>query len=268
METIHSKDGTLIVYEKTGNGPPLILVHGTGTDHMRWKTVVPKLEGKYKVYAVDRRGRGGSGDTQPYSIEREYEDIAAIVDSIPEPVNLLGHSYGALCSLEAAMRTENLNKLILYEPSIRFDGGSFPPEVVREIKSSLEAGDRDGAVAIFLRYIALVSEDEIKLQRSLPAWQGKMALAHTILRELQAPANYRFEPKRLQNIKVPSLLLLGGESPNYRKTAVERLHAALPNSRIAVMPGQQHIAMSTAPELFLRKVFDFLAEPALELEKQ
>jgi pimeloyl-ACP methyl ester carboxylesterase len=200
MDNIRSKDGTLIAYEKTGRGSPVLLVHGTAADHTRWKPILAALEARFSVYAVDRRGRGGSGDTLPYSIEREYEDIAAIVDSIPERVNLLGHSYGALCSLEAAMRTKNLNKLILYEPPIRFDGFSFPQEVVADIKTRLQAGDRDGAVATFLRYIALVPEDDLRILRSLPAWEGRMAAAHTLLRELQEPAKYKFEPKRLQNI--------------------------------------------------------------------
>jgi len=259
MESIRSRDNTSIAYEKSGQGAPLVLVHGTSADHTRWKPVLPPLEAKFTVYSVDRRGRGGSGDSQPYAIEREYEDIAALVDSIPEPVNLLGHSYGALCSLEAALRTKNLRRLILYEPPIPVEGMSFNfPRVMAEMQARLAAGDRDGVVTTFLHEIAEIPADELKMLRSLPAWQGRLAAAHTILRELQGPPEYRIQPERLQQIRIPTLLLLGGASPAYRKMVAEQLHAALPNSRIAVMPGQQHTAMNTAPELFIKEVLAFL----------
>ena len=115
MDRVRSKDGTLIAYERSGTGPALVLVHGTTADHTRWASVLPMLEQRFTAYAVDRRGRGQSDDSAVYSIEREYEDIAAVVASIQGPVNLLGHSYGALCSLEAALLATNLNKLILPE---------------------------------------------------------------------------------------------------------------------------------------------------------
>ena len=108
METIRSKDGTRIAYERSGAGPALVLVHGTTADHTRWAPVLPMLERIFTVYAVDRRGRGQSGDAADYSIEREYEDIAAVVSSIPGPVNLLGHSYGALIYSDNFCRRKKL----------------------------------------------------------------------------------------------------------------------------------------------------------------
>src|SRR5689334_8539504 len=102
MMTVKSKDGTPIAVAKSGHGPPLVLVHGTTADHTRWKPILPKLEEKFTVYAIDRRGRGGSGDSANYAFEIEFDDVAAVVDSIGEPVFLLGHSYGAICSLEAS----------------------------------------------------------------------------------------------------------------------------------------------------------------------
>src|SRR2546427_11923210 len=101
MNKIQSKDGTQIAYAVSGAGPPLILIHGTTADHTRWASVSSAFEGRFTFYAVDRRGRGESGDTNPYAIEREFEDIAAVINSIPGPVNVLGHSYGAICALEA-----------------------------------------------------------------------------------------------------------------------------------------------------------------------
>jgi pimeloyl-ACP methyl ester carboxylesterase len=98
---VTSKDGTSIASWQSGSGPPLVLVHGTTRDHYAWDQVLPALSQQFTVYAVDRRGRGASEDGPIYTIEREFEDIAAVVDSF-SPVNLLGHSYGGICSLEAA----------------------------------------------------------------------------------------------------------------------------------------------------------------------
>jgi pimeloyl-ACP methyl ester carboxylesterase len=105
METIHSKDGTPIAHQRSGIGAPLVLVHGTGGAYTRWEPILTALQTHFTVYAVDRRGRGESGDADTYAIEREFEDIAAIVDSLGEPALLLGHSFGAICALEAALLT-------------------------------------------------------------------------------------------------------------------------------------------------------------------
>jgi pimeloyl-ACP methyl ester carboxylesterase len=147
MVKIKSMDGTLIAYMRSGSGPPLLLVHGTTADHTRWPAVLPAFEEKFTVYAVDRRGRGESGDNEPYKIEREFEDIAAVIDSIHGPVNVLGHSYGALCCLESALLTENIAKLILYEPYIHTGIDVYPPGIADRIQALVDAGDRDGAVS-------------------------------------------------------------------------------------------------------------------------
>jgi pimeloyl-ACP methyl ester carboxylesterase len=122
IETIPSKDGTLIAYQRSGEGPPLILVHGTGGSHVRWAPILSALEPHFGLYAVDRRGRGESGDAASYAIEREFEDVAALVEAIGQPVYLLGHSYGGICALEAARLTQHIRKLILYEPPITSPG--------------------------------------------------------------------------------------------------------------------------------------------------
>ncbi len=259
MNQVRSRDGTLIAYEQSGTGPALVLVHGTTADHTRWAPVLPMLEQKFTVYAIDRRGRGQSGDSADYSIEREYEDIAAVVASIPGPVNLLGHSYGALCSLEAALRVANLNRLILYEPAIWVGVNFYPPDVRARIQALLDSGDRAEALLIFFREIVGMSEQEIALMREEPAWSVRMAAAHTIPREF-ADEDYILDPLRFKNLNVPTMLLQGGESPDFLKAATEAVHAALPNSRIVVMPGQQHIAMSTAPQMFVSLVTEFLME--------
>jgi pimeloyl-ACP methyl ester carboxylesterase len=260
MVKIKSMDGTLIAYLRSGSGPPLLLVHGTTADHTRWPAVLPAFEEKFTVYAVDRRGRGESGDNEPYTIEREFEDIAAVIDSIHGPVNVLGHSYGALCCLESALLTENIAKLILYEPYIHTGIDVYPPGIADRIQALVDAGDRDGAVSTMFREIAGMPEQELEMLRSLSSWKVRVAAAHTIARETRAEEEHKFIPERFRELHVPTLLLLGGESPAFMKRATEVIHEALPNSRIAVMPGQQHIAMNTAPDLFAGEVIKFLQQ--------
>ena len=257
VDKVKSKDGTLIAYERSGTGPALVLVHGTTADHTRWEPVIHLLERKFTIYAVDRRGRGQSGDSPVYSIELEYEDIAVVVSSIQEPVNLLGHSYGALISLEAALRVPNLHKLILYEPYFSVGETLYPPGVREQIQALINSGDRDGALRVFFRKILGMPEDQVGELRNDPAWAARLAAAHTIPREF-ADEDYILDPQRFKNLRVPTMLLQGGESPEALKEATKRVNAALSNSRIVVMPGQQHIAMRTAPEMFVRLVIEFL----------
>lgn len=256
--TIASRDGTRIAYTRSGQGLPLVLVHGTTADHTRWVPILPALEERFTVYGVDRRGRGASGDREEYAIEREFEDVAALVDSLPEPANLLGHSYGALCSLEAALRAENLHKLVLYEPPIPSGIEIYPSEVAARIQTLVDAGDREGAVVTFFREIVHAPPHELEQLRSLPSWPARVAAAHTIPREMRGSEGYVFEPERFSRLGTPTLLLLGGDSPPFFKAAIEAVHTALPGSRIVVLPGQQHTAINTAPELFGHEVVQFL----------
>jgi len=263
MQTVTSKDGTRIAFWRSGAGAPLVLVHGTSADHIRWAPVLPGLEASFTVYAVDRRGRGGSGDNANYALERETEDVAAVVDSIGGPVNVLGHSYGAICSLGAALRTTHLSRLVLYEPPLSVDGSNMnPQEPLKKMREQLAADDRDGMVATFMTAFVRMPPRELEMMRAAPAWQGRIAAAHTILREVDdESARYSFDPGKLRNMKTPTLLLQGGDSPAFLKAAVNMLNGQLPDSRIVVMPGQQHAAMNTAPDLFLQDVLGFLAVP-------
>jgi pimeloyl-ACP methyl ester carboxylesterase len=262
--TITAPDGVPIACYRSGAGPALVVVHGTTADHTRWAPVLPALAERFTVYAVDRRGRGASGDAPAYAIEREFEDVAAVVDAASDaiggPVDLLGHSYGALCAMEAALRTGHLRRLILYEPPVPTGIEIYPPATVARIQASLEAGDREGAVTTFFRDVAMVPPHELELLRSVPAWPARVAAAHTILREMRGSEGYQFDAGRFAALQVPTLMLLGGDSPPFLKRATEVVQAALPHSRIAVMPGQQHTAMNTAPALFVREVLGFLTE--------
>jgi pimeloyl-ACP methyl ester carboxylesterase len=259
MYKIQSKDGTQIGCQRSGSGPPLVLIHGASADLTRWAPILPALEMHFTVYAMDRRGRGGSGDAESYAIQREFEDVAALIDSVAEggKVDVLGHSFGGLCAFEAALLTSNIRQLVLYEPAS--PGFQEPPDTIARMRQQLEAGDRDGLLSTFLLGAAGLTPAELELMRSVPAWQGRVAAAHTILRELDGLAALPpFDAERFRRLETPTLLLLGGDSVAVYRETIEQIHSMLPNSQIVVMPGQQHIAMNTAPELFLREVLGFL----------
>jgi pimeloyl-ACP methyl ester carboxylesterase len=260
MRVFTSKDGTPIACFVSGSGPPLVLVHGTAADHTRWMPVLPALEAHHTVHACDRRGRGASGDNADYAIEREAEDVAAVVDGIGGPVDLLGHSYGAICALEAATRAKNIRHLVLYEPPIPTGAPISPPGVVERLQAKLDAGDREGAVVDFHIEVPRMSKEQVAKMRELPAWQASVGAAHTLLRELRGCDEYVFVPERFKRVTAPTLLLYGDASPGFFRAATEMVHDAIPSSKIVVMAGQQHTAMDTATELFARDVLDFLED--------
>jgi pimeloyl-ACP methyl ester carboxylesterase len=262
MEQIHSIDGTVIGYQRSGEGSPLVLVHGTSADHRRWSKVSPHFERHFTVYAMDRRGRGGSGDSLDYDVMREAEDVAAVVDAAGEqsdvPVCLLGHSYGAVCSLEAALLTDNLSQLILYEPPLPTGLPMYAPDVPDRIQSLVDSGEFEAALEVHFREIVRMPEHELEVYRKLPMWQGRIQLAPTLPREMVIDQTYRFDSKKFADFHVPTLLLLGSDSPPIFRRAIVLLESALPTSRVVEMPGQQHIAMDTNPELFVREVLHYL----------
>jgi pimeloyl-ACP methyl ester carboxylesterase len=261
MEKVKSYDGTQIAYYRSGTGPPLILVPGTGAANPVAWPVVPVLEQHFTVYAVDRRGHGMSGDSPTYALEREFEDIAAVVDAIGE-ANVLGHSFGGLCVLEAALLTPNIRKLILYEwiPITRPGEPVYPEGFLERLDAMVEAGDREGVVIAHYSENVGMTPAEIEQFKSSPAWPERVALAHTVPRELRVDEQYRFDPSRFKDLHSPTLLLAGADSPEIFKDGTAALNAALPNSRVVVMPGQEHIAMYTAPDLFLHEILIFLIE--------
>jgi pimeloyl-ACP methyl ester carboxylesterase len=263
LEKVRLSDGTPIAFYRSGSGPPLVLVAGAGAANPLAWPVVPALEGRFRVYAVDRRGHGQSGDGPNYMLEREFEDIAAVVDSIGEPVHLLRHSFGALCALEGALRTQKVRKLVLYEgvSGPRSGEALYPLGFFERLEALLESGDREGLLIAHYTENAGITPAEMEGFKASPAWPERVAIAHTVPRELRADAGYRLDPGRFKDLRTPTLLLLGGDSPDVMKEGTTALQAALPNSKIAVLPGQEHIAMYSAPELFLEAVLGFLTGP-------
>lgn len=257
IEHVNSPDGTVIGFRRSGSGPPLLLVHGTTADHRRWSAVTPLFETYFTVLAMDRRGRGSSGDATPYNFMREAEDVMAVIEAIGEPVFVLGHSFGGRCSLEASLLTDQIDRLILYEPPI----AALSPEtqsVLLRMQSSIARGELEVALAVFFREIVGMPEPELETYRRLPMWEARIPLAPTIPRELAIDQVQPFNPERFAGLETPILLMVGGDSPALFQQAIELLHQTLPNNRVAVLPGQRHVAMDTAPELFAEAVLSYL----------
>jgi pimeloyl-ACP methyl ester carboxylesterase len=255
-----SRDGLVISCRQSGTGRPLLLVHGTTADHRSWDQITPLLTPYFTILALDRRGRGGSGDSSDHDLPREAEDIVAVVEAIGEPVYLLGHSYGALCSLEAALRTAQIDRLILYEPGLTTGIPLYPPGVPERMQALIDRGELEAAMDVLFREVVRMPEHELAEYRQSPLWADRLPLAATIPREMAAELAYRFDAARFADLQTPTMLLTGGDSPSALRQATELIAAALPNSRIVILPGQQHIAYRTAPELFAREVLNFLLE--------
>ena len=261
MEKVKSSDGTLIAYHCKGTGTPLVLVAGMGAANPMTWPVVPVLVEHFRVCAVDRRGRGESGDGSSYALEREFEDIVAVLDSIGEPAFLLGHSFAALLALESALLIGDLRRLILYEPLIpRLDVPAYPDGHVDRLEAQLKAGDREGALIVHLRQDAGLTADEIGKLMASPAWPARLATVDTLPREKRSKERYKFDAQRFKDLRTPTLILVGGESSPDFKESAETVHKVLPNSQIAILPGQRHVAMYAAPELFIKAVLPFLSD--------
>lgn len=261
-----SCDGTEIAYWTTGDGPPLVVVHGAPADHTRWRPLLPYLESYFTVHALDRRGRGESGDGPNYTLDREYEDVASVVDAVADacgsPVDLYGHSHGGIVAFGAATLTSNLRKLVLYEgwPAPDPTVYALPPGVEERMNALLEHGDRDGVVEMLFRSSELISDDDWKAFRSAPSWPGRVAAAHTIARECRAESAARLDPLIAAKITVPVLLITGENSRDPSHAAIEAVRAALPDARIVVIEGQEHVADVIVPDVFARHLVAFLQD--------
>jgi pimeloyl-ACP methyl ester carboxylesterase len=256
---VFSADGTPITFEQVGSGSPLLLVHGTGADRTRWAAVLPQLAQQFTVYSIDRRGHGSTGDTDPYAVEREYEDIAAVAAEVGGPVDVVGHSFGAACVLGAAPLISNLCRLVLYEPPLLHEPQmSLRAELLHRMDQALADGNREAVVLILLTEMLKVPLPAVDRLRGMPAWAGSVAAAHTIPRELRNSSQYGDNPAAIRAISAPALFLLGSDSPESFHRTTETLHTWLPTSQIVLLPGQQHSAMLTAPDLFAREILRFL----------
>ena len=264
---VASRDGTPIAVFSSGDGPPLILVHGTTADHTTWRATGPELDRGYRIHAVDRRGRGASGDGGGrYSIDLEYDDLAAVADAVAGeaemPVDVVGHSYGGRVGLGAALRTASIGRLVVYEgaPSPADGRGYLPSGVEDRMATLIEAGDRDAALQAFFREIVRMPEEELAAYRANPVWPVRVAAVHTSLREIEAEGSPAASMKALGGVAIPVLQVLGTASAAPFGEAVRGLDARLPNGRVVVIEGARHAAHHTHVGEFVAAIRAFLED--------
>ena len=258
--TVVSKDGTEIGYHLSGSGPPLVMVHGTTNDHTSFRFVAPILAERFRVLAMDRRGRGRSGDVPgSYSIEAEMEDVVAVVEAQAEPVHLFGHSFGASVALGAAAMTANLRRIVLYEATPGVANVDDPSELDR-FDELAAAGEHEELLHSVMVDLVGMSEEDFAGLRSSEVWEQRLATTPTIAREFRVEEAWRPGLEVFEHIVVPVLLLLGTESPSFAREATEMLHRQLPDSRIALLEGHGHVATITAPELLAELITAFLTD--------
>ena len=264
--SVVSADGTEIAVFASGEGRPLVVVHGTTSDHTTWRLATSLLEREVTVYAVDRRGRGGSGDSADYSLAKEYEDVAAVVDWAAEtfgaPVDLFGHSYGGNVAFGAALRTPNIRKLALYEgwPVPNVAHRTLPHGQLEHLESLLAQGRPEQMLELFYRDMVRMSQREIDSIKSGPTWLARVAAAHTVPREIRAFGEQAFDARWAAQILVPVLLLVGGDSPAEIQADPGVVSDALPDATMHVLASQAHMAHLTDPYTFAAAILAFLRD--------
>jgi pimeloyl-ACP methyl ester carboxylesterase len=260
ISTVTSADGTPIAFECAGAGPSLVIVHGGTGDRTRWTPLFPLLASKFRVCAMDRRAHGASGDTLPYSLQKEVEDVVAVVAAQPGPVFVLGHSFGAVCAFEAAFRTAKIARLALYEPPVMMSDHSA---ILARMEAMIRSGDREGALVTFMREIVMISADEVAAMKARPSWAGLLATVETSVRQDRALSQYQFDPARARTITIPTLLMAGSKTASPElKRSIDSLRQALPHHTLRIFAGQEHNAMDAIPQEFAAALSSFLLEPA------
>jgi pimeloyl-ACP methyl ester carboxylesterase len=273
-----SRDGTRIAFfevlppadETRGDAarPPLLLVHGAAADHTTWRASGPRLALRRQVFAMDRRGRGASGDAAgaTYAIEREYEDIAAIAAALAretegghDGVDVAGHSYGGRCALGASLLEPTLRRVVVYEGAPVPPGVSYrSQELVDGVRAALGRGDREAALATFLQGIVGLSDAAMEAYRREAVWPARVAAAPTILREIEAEAGPAASIDALGRATVPVLLLLGSISRSPFRIGTDALAEQLADARVEVIEGAAHAAHHTHVDEFASLVEQFL----------
>lgn len=257
LEKVSSSGGAAIAIERIGHGKPLLVIHGAAASRKRWSLAAGELGKGRQLILMDRRGRGDSTDGTNYSIEQEFDDIVAITAHVGERLDILAHSYGALCTLGAAPRLQHVDSIILYEPPLH----DLPPnsDLPDHIENCIARGDLEGGLRAFLNQVG-VSDADFDRLRERPNWAERLTIVPTIPREVRTVSSLAFAPEYLGRITTRTLLLLGSDSPPRFGAAINMLAQGLANAQVEIFPGQKHQAMDTAPALFVKSVRTFLGD--------
>ncbi|WP_206791655.1 alpha/beta fold hydrolase [Amycolatopsis sp. MtRt-6] len=261
MTTTISADGTKIAYTRAGSGPALVLVDGA----MCYRGSSPndalakELAAHFTVYTYDRRGKGESGDTGPYAVEREVEDLAAIVKEAGGEVFLFGISSGVALALEAAPGLP-VRKLALYEPPFIVDGTRprVPEGYAARLNQALKEDKRGKAVKMFMTEGVGLSGAMVAMMRIMPFWPKLKRVAHTLPYDTAMVIDHQAGkplPAAWPEVKVPALVIDGGRSPDWMRNGVASLAKVLPSAEYRTLPGQTHIVKAAALAPVLKEFF-------------
>lgn len=256
MQLFSCPSGAKLSYEIYGEGPPLVLVHGSFSDHeTNWAMVRPLLSEQFTLCAVARRGRGKT--TSGPSLVDEAKDLAAFLASLAEPVYLLGHSYGAQVALRAVTEgPEHVRKLVLYEAPWT---GATSSELLARLRLRAADSNWNGLAEDFFSEVLGLAAGDIEELRAEGVWTFIVSDAEVSLHDIAALSSYRLEPSAFRDLQVPVLLQVGTESP--REVFVTDLLARnLPNAEIRELEGQAHEAMNTAPHLYAENTLRWLLD--------
>ena len=264
MRTVISRDGTRIAYESRGSGPALVIVLGALADRHAesLRRLVDLLAEEFTVYTYDRRGRGESGDTQPYAVQREIEDLEALIDAAGGQASLYGHSSGgALALLAAAALGSRVRRLAVYDVPYIEDRQwrAAWKEYISRLTGLLAAGKKGDAVALFLRTTGL-SDEQIAGMRQAPFWPGMEAAGHTLAYDHAAilGPEAAIPTDAAASVTVPTLVLNGGASFPFMRAPAERLSAIIPHARLRILEGETH---DVRPEAVAPVLAEFFGSP-------
>jgi pimeloyl-ACP methyl ester carboxylesterase len=264
MKTATSRDGTRVAYDELGEGPPLVLVGGAFNTRTFGPNggLAPLLAERFTVINYDRRGRGDSTDTAPYTVEREIEDIEALIEEAGGSAHVFGISSGAALALEAANRGLAIDKLALYEAPFVVDDSRAPvPEDYLKRLEGLVSSDRRGdAIRLFMRQGVGIPAVFVAMMRIMPAWSKLKAVAPTVIYDAVIVDDYQkgrpLPSDRWTSVTMPTLVAVGGKSPDWMRNAMRALADVLPNARHSTLEGQTHIVKPEALAPVLVEFFE------------
>jgi pimeloyl-ACP methyl ester carboxylesterase len=242
MEKVVSNDGTTIAYERSGGGPAVILVCGGSTDSQSNIGLANVLASDFTVFNYERRGRGASGDTPPYAVDREIEDIDAVVDAAGGSAALYGTSSGAALALEAALKLGGkIKKLVLWEPPYIVDPAARPPaDQVEQYNTMIADGRRGDAAEYFMTEVVRMPPEFAAYAKTQPWWEGQKALAHTLAYDAIIMGDYEPPTKRVATLRTPTVIITGDASFPFMLETAEVLAKAIPGSETRTLKDQRH----------------------------
>ncbi|MBW3668453.1 MAG: alpha/beta hydrolase [Actinobacteria bacterium] len=255
--SVCSADGTEIVWRTWGDGPGVVVVHGSLEDGMAWSDVATRLAPRFAVHVMSRRGVGDSGDRPAYAIEREYDDILAVARAT-RSTRVIGHSFGAICVLGAAAAPE-LDRVVLYEPPLNIDDRVVPDDALAEVDAAEKRGDVAGVVEVGLRRCVRMPDGLVDAIKGSELWAELVRNGRPWARELRAIRDLPFGVERYRSIAAPVLLPVGETTQVHHRRAAEALSRALPDATIVELPGVGHEAHVLAPDLLAEHLASFLA---------